>query len=270
MSDDKNFEQEYQYVDESGLDDNQNSTEEVIEQANPKTKNSPDYASQVRNIIQQPNIRRNGLIAVGALVFLIFLLKFMGKDEIPKQSGNTAKPKVPEKIAQVSNPMLQAPTQLKMPTFANQNVQPDRLNEIERNLQSNLSSMRDQIGQLSNQVNNLTSTNQALNTQISELSSKLLANQRALEELIAVKKSRPAIVPSSPMNFKSQPKIEKIAYYVQAVIPGRAWLISSQGTTLTVRVGSKVPGLGVVHRIDELQGRVLMSTGHIIAFAQAD
>jgi intracellular multiplication protein IcmG len=166
--------------------------------------------------------------------------------------------------------MLQAPVAEKLPSTVEQSNQADRIANIEKNLQSNIESMQDKIAQLSSEVNTLATTNQALTQQMTDLASKLLVSQQALEELLAAKKALP-VIPKSQANMKKAlHKSESLAYFVQAVIPGRAWLINSQGGTLTVRVGSKVPGWGVVHRIDALQGRVTMSSGRIIAFTQAD
>jgi intracellular multiplication protein IcmG len=270
MSDNKNFEEEYQYVDESGIDDNQHVQEEVVEKAQSKPQSNKEFISKINSIIQQPNIRRNGLIAVGSLLLIIFIIKSLGNDDIAKKSANTDKAIVPEKVAAVQNPMLQAPVIQKTIDIVPQNDQTDRLMNIKRNVESNISSMREQINQLSNQVNNLNTTNQALINQLSDLTAKLQASQQVIEELLAAKKAQPIIRKTKPMASKTMPKLDKVSYFVQAVIPGRAWLVNSQGATLTVRVGSKVPGFGVVHRIDALQGRVTMSSGHVIAFSQAD
>ena len=59
-------------------------------------------------------------------------------------------------------------------------------------------------------------------------------------------------------------------YYIQAVIPGRAWLIATNGSTLTVREGSTIPGYGIVRKIDPNLGKVFMSTGKVIRFSQLD
>ena len=61
-----------------------------------------------------------------------------------------------------------------------------------------------------------------------------------------------------------------VYYYIQAVIPGRAWLVSSQGLTITVREGTSVPGYGIVKLIDPNQGRILTSSGRTITFSQQD
>lgn len=270
MSDNKNFEQEYQYVDESGIDEDQQFSEKLGEKPKASSESQKEYMSKINSIIQQPNIRRNGLIAIAGLLCLLFILKYIGKDDISKKTANPIPLEATNKNLDSSNPMLQAPVATELPSIVDQNNQADRIANIEQNLQSNIESMQDKIGQLGTQVNTLANTNQALTQQVADLASKFLANQQALEELLAAKKAQPVIAKSQTSIKKTSLKTESLAYFVQAVIPGRAWLINSQGGTLTVRVGSKVPGWGVVHRIDALQGRVTMSSGRIIAFAQAD
>ena len=269
MSDNKNFEQEYQYVDESGIDEDQQFSGNLGEKPKTNPESQKEYLSKINSIIQQPNIRRNGLIAIAGLLFLIFILKYMGKDDISKKNANPPPSEATKINIASTNPMLQAPVAEKLPSTVDQSNQADRIANIEKNLQSNIESMQDKIAQLSSEVNTLATTNQALTQQMTDLASKLLVSQQALEELLAAKKAQPVIARQANIN-KPMPKKESLAYFVQAVIPGRAWLINSQGGTLTVRVGSKVPGWGVVHRIDALQGRVTMSSGRIIAFTQAD
>lgn len=59
--------------------------------------------------------------------------------------------------------------------------------------------------------------------------------------------------------------------YIQAIIPGRAWIIDKNGAdTITVREGTKIPGHGIVKVIDPNQGQVVLSTGEIIKFGQWD
>lgn len=50
-------------------------------------------------------------------------------------------------------------------------------------------------------------------------------------------------------------------YTVQAIIPGRAWLKSASGDTLTVADGDNLKGLGRVTRIDPYDGVVIIDTG---------
>ena len=54
----------------------------------------------------------------------------------------------------------------------------------------------------------------------------------------------------------------KIAYSVQAIIPGRAWLRSDSGETLTVAEGDAIRGVGRVTKIDPYDGIVEINTGN--------
>ena len=57
---------------------------------------------------------------------------------------------------------------------------------------------------------------------------------------------------------------------MQAVIPGRAWLIANNGSTITVREGTPIPGYGIAKIIDPIKGRVMTSSGKEIRFSQDD
>ena len=56
-------------------------------------------------------------------------------------------------------------------------------------------------------------------------------------------------------------------YYVQAVIPGRAWLKGADGSALTITVGSTIPGYGKVRSIDPYSGIVSISSGIKLYYA---
>jgi intracellular multiplication protein IcmG len=55
--------------------------------------------------------------------------------------------------------------------------------------------------------------------------------------------------------------VVRIAYNVQAIIPGRAWLKSDSGETLTVAEGDVIKGIGRVTKIDPYDGIVEINTG---------
>jgi hypothetical protein len=59
-----------------------------------------------------------------------------------------------------------------------------------------------------------------------------------------------------------------IVYNVQAVVPGRAWLMNDAGKSVTVAVGDKLPGFGVVVDIDALNGVVVTSSGKLLTTTQ--
>ena len=53
----------------------------------------------------------------------------------------------------------------------------------------------------------------------------------------------------------------KIAYTVQAIIPGRAWLRSDAGDTVTVTEGDVIKDVGRITKIDPYDGIVQVNTG---------
>lgn len=61
---------------------------------------------------------------------------------------------------------------------------------------------------------------------------------------------------------------QPLMYYIQAIVPGRAWLSSNQGDYMTVEVGSELrSGFGTVRRIDANAGLVQTSTGKMLHFS---
>ena len=53
----------------------------------------------------------------------------------------------------------------------------------------------------------------------------------------------------------------RIPYNIQAIIPGRAWLLAANGETLTVTEGDMLRGIGRVSRIDPYDGIVDINVG---------
>ena len=101
-----------------------------------------------------------------------------------------------------------------------------------------------------------------------QLNAKLDQQTQVIEGLLRHQAQKRA--PPKAMAKARGPVAKPMNYYVQAVIPGRAWLIATNGSTLTVRQGSSVRGYGVVQSIDAVQGRVNTSSGRVIRFSQDD
>ncbi|STX28152.1 protein IcmG (DotF) [Legionella beliardensis] len=138
-------------------------------------------------------------------------------------------------------------------------------------LDINQQNIRSDIGTLSNQLT-------SINTNISNLNVKMDNLSQIITTLSATIERQTNQLTALTV-VKKAPKIKRVVrrviaprtiYYIQAVIPGRAWLIASNGSTLTVREGTNIPGYGVVKLIDPNQGRVLTSSGQIIRFSQQD
>lgn len=145
----------------------------------------------------------------------------------------------------------------------------DKLSTLEANqqsTQSGVSSLSNQVSGINNNLSTLTDKVTQLNQSVSELVTRLEEQSRELERLMAKKSSPPKF--HRAVRHKSVPASPR--YYIQAVIPGRAWLIGRNGATLTVSEGAIIPGYGMVKLIDPNQGRVLTSSGMVIRFSQQD
>jgi intracellular multiplication protein IcmG len=258
MSDNKNFDEEYQYVEEPDIEPIDVEPETTQEKTETKTTESDDYVDKFTSLIQQSTIKRNAILAVLGLFFLLGLLKCVSKPSILQES-NTAKP-----IIQNT-----APAQMSQSATDNQ-IQ--ELMNMQKSMQANLASMNDKMNQLNSQLSVLNSNNQALQQQLSELMSKYQALQQSINEAMAAAKARPQITShhQASMPHHRSPPVIKEHYFVQAIIPGRAWLVSNEGRTVTVRVGTLLPGYGRVAKIDAQQGRVEMSSSKVFVFSQSD
>jgi len=259
MSDNKNFDDEYQYVEEPDIEPIEVEPETISEKTETTEQPSEDYLEKISSLLQKPSMKRNALLAVVGLFFLLGLLKCVSKPSTHEEMS------APKPIIQNTAP---APNQM-IQTMPDNQMQ-DLIN-MQKSMQANLASMNDKMNQLNSQLSVLNSNNQALQQQLSDLMSKYQSLQQSINEAMAAAKAKPQITHSlaSRTRAYSAPVIKE-NYFIQAIIPGRAWLVSSQGKTITVRVGSLLPGYGRVARIDAQQGRVEMSSSKVFVFSQAD
>lgn len=119
-----------------------------------------------------------------------------------------------------------------------------------------------------NQVNEMRTQIQELNARIASMEvafhqlTKILRNQRGGEGNEGA--APPAAANNSEMENPNAPvKVMpgKVNYTVQAIIPGRAWLKSDSGDTVTVAEGDVIKDFGKITRIDPYDGIVNIDTG---------
>ncbi len=255
MSDNKNFNDEYQYVEESANETNPE--EEVAEVVQ-------EVPQGINSYIQQPSVRRNAIIAITGLFTMLAVIKCTSSPSVKKKEPEVVAPS--KVVAPAVAPVASAP-----PATVNamSNTDLDAMRDSQKNLENNLSGINQQVNQLNNQISTLSANNQVLQQQLAELQNKQMLMINAIEKLMVTQKSRPTKKPyHATHRTVMPPHIHHVHYYIQAIIPGRAWLINTQGNTITVKVGSKVPNYGVVDNIDPLQGRVITSSGKILRFNQ--
>lgn len=216
------------------------------------------------------NVKRNALIAVASLLLLFLLYRlissYFGADEEISSKPVTPTPQVITPAPR-PQPIIQAPVTASPPPAPVTSQIEQRLTGLEtsqQNLQANVSSINNQLNTLNTTIADLSAKIADLNQVVENLATKMVEQSSHIERIVARAK------PSKPPKMVRRVEIPVIKYYVQAVIPGRAWLIGSNGTTLTVREGTLISGYGTVKLIDSIQGRVLTSSGKTIRFSQQD
>ncbi len=243
---------------------------------------APDYeASQTEGSdeykpTETSNVLRNALIAVGVFILAVLLYRFVSpwygaekaeKAAIPTVKMTDAATQAPP---EPSPPAIERPAQVsEVPPTPDASVSQEtsrKLSALEisqQSLRSDVSTLTSQISSINSNITELSEQMNKLSQMINQLSGQLEQQSREITRLrfIKVKKTRAAV---------TKPTRPALKYNIQAIIPGRAWLIASNGTTITIREGSTVAGYGVVKLIDPIQGKVLTSSGKIIRFSPQD
>lgn len=117
-------------------------------------------------------------------------------------------------------------------------------------------------------LNEFSTQNKNLQSQVTSLNARVVNMEGELNQLIQIlthefrARSAPPPTPAAPPPPRPQ-VVEQIrsSFNVQAIIPGRAWLKSENGDTVTVAEGDVVKNLGRVTRIDPYDGVVEINTG---------
>lgn len=117
-------------------------------------------------------------------------------------------------------------------------------------------------------LNEYASQNKALQDQLQTLNSRVAGMETQMGQLVQALLRQTAPPPGPPVVHNVEPAAPQIAvaeprvaYNVQAIIPGRAWLRSDDGETVTVAEGDIIKDLGRVSKIDPYDGVVEINTG---------
>lgn len=116
------------------------------------------------------------------------------------------------------------------------------------------------IADTETQTNAMHGKMEELNKRINHMEASLSQITQLLQ---GVSKSQASgVMGSAPVsNSTTRPTEPRMIYSVQAIIPGRAWLKSEAGDTVTVAEGDYLKGYGRVTKIDPYDGIVAIDTG---------
>ena len=264
MADNDNYEDEYQFADPDAT-----SAEAFDSNAdtNDNVKHATDKTVAEKSFPAKSSVVRNALIVVAVVIVGLIVYPFM------RSSPSVAKKVTPVSVVQNTiAPITAAPFSVATPEpDANSQITQklSTLQASQEQMQTDFASSSSQLNGMNNNINDMMTKMTELNNTLALYAAKVDEQSRVIEQLAmqaaALKKAQTRRHVAS-RNVASP----SLKYFIQAVIPGRAWLIATNGSTLTVREGTLIAGLGMVTLIDPRQGRVLTSSGQVIRFSQED
>lgn len=173
--------------------------------------------------------------------------------------------KLPAELTRSSQNNDLLPQALKGAPNKSETLDMDKWNKLQQQAEALLSLLQTQVRQKNNEEQPFNpSTLNDINNKIQELTTRLSSLEVAFHQFTQIMRT----IYKNPMNpVKSNlppqtPVKPKIIYTVQAIIPGRAWLKSESGETVTVALGDTLKGYGRINKIDPYDGVVIIDTGN--------
>lgn len=230
--------------------------EEVVKPDSPYAADTSAYSDQ-----RSKFNRRNILIVIGIIALALSVYKlievFRGAEETPATVTTAVTPTVVPEAPKASVQIQAQPSTLDLQADLQKQLAEIQANNTDSNQQ--ISTISDQLTALGTTVENLNNSVTGINQQLQELTSQVQAQQSTINKL--QKKATPV-----KHHVASKPVVLLPTWQVQALIPGRAWLIADNGDSLTVSVGTPLPGYGRITAISVVNGFVKTSTGAILHF----
>lgn len=212
-----------------------------------------------------------GRLAVVAVVAFIGFAAYKLYGHYILAKGNSLASKTVEQIvakpvAEPATPVMTPPIPVSAPV-AEMNTRVSQLesqaatrNDDMQNLQNTITQLQSDMSSLRSNMDSMQQTLQQVNTQNQQLTAQL------------AKAKRPAVMPKKIVHHTpaTHEVVRTMRYYLQASIPGRAWLMGEDGSTVTVAEGDNLRGYGFIRRIDPVKGKVFTSSGMTIRFNEGD
>ena len=262
---------EYQLDDPDMIDVNSFDESETTSEAN--------YSAGLKPGAGEHQVKKKAIVAVSVFIALMIIYKFIShyfSDENlapPKEKKESVKaaavqPKIVQTEPAPPNVSIKQVSAQPAASLADDKIQEidkkfNAMEIVQRNTRTEVSSVSNKLGGISSSMDEISSKINQLNNIVAELNNKIEDQAHDIDRLTALSiRKKKSTTPK-----KANQPTPILRYYIQAVIPGRAWLIDNNGKSITVREGSKVTDYGVVKIIDPLQGKIITSSGKNITFS---
>jgi len=208
--------------------------------ADQQVSGTVDGPSKLSGIIGRLSILQNKrvVMVIGAAVVAIIAFKIM----TPSHHVKVVK--------------KQATVQAVAPQDSTQDMMLSKLNRLSQdasNSQGTVNQMQSQLSGMRSALNTATSNSVAMKSAVIALAQQVqdLTNQLKAQNAQPHKKYLPAPI---------------ITYHLVALVPGRAWIVGSNGESDSVTVGAKLKTYGTVKEINTGTGKVLTTSGKVITY----
>lgn len=200
--------------------------------------------SRLKDITEKFPILKNKRIIGVVIIALIVLISFHFMS-----SGH--------KLKVVKKPVAKPVVVQSQPSLTTMN-QMNTLKQGEAQNQASAAQLQANVQSLQASLNTARSQRIQMAKMLSNMSKQMMQLNMTVKRLAAKPKKHSGIVPP-PLTFT-----------VKAIIPGRVWLLGSNGLTETVTLGAKVPQYGTVTSINAKTGVVMTSSGKSIHYGGND
>ncbi len=226
-----------------------------------------DHTSDTMKPWENPMLRKSAIV-LGGFFLVLLCYKMMSSFITGGSKKNEIMPVTVQQKSFEQHPSQQSTMNFGVTSDSGMAKKLNSLEQEQSNMNSTLQTVNNQVSSMNSTVSDVSSKISALSAHLTALSDRLDTQTREIERLTALNTKRHT-VKYSRIHQRGLPSTV-VMYSIQAIIPGRAWLIASNGSSMTVREGSPVAGYGVVRLIDAERGRILTSSGRIIRFSQVD
>lgn len=219
------------------------------------------------------NIDWKRTVVPGLIVLAILLVYFVFSFFTDKKNQLSEQKKIvmQEDAAQVQQATfpMSATTTTTMPPItsatASAAISDDQMAQIQNTMQQKIAGVAQQLTSGQESI-------VSLNRSISKIQQDILAMSQKVEQLTATTQQLLSKMEKMKATKMTKKKVVKppVAYHIRAIVPGRVWLESADGRSVTLRVGDKLEGYGEVVNIVPRQGMVIMSNGSIIQYGVDD
>lgn len=229
--------------------------------------NEPLHEEVVEPAVEPPKsqklvglLKKRILIVIGLIILIAVVYQFI-KPDVEQAVESEAVSKTETAVSQQQQTRVrEAPSvSTRIATETGQlKRQIQNLQQQGQRTQAQVQQFQFEMNKLKQSLTGVNKSVGSLNESVKKLRTDLKKQTKAAAPVFKIRKAPAKVRRPLPV------------YTVRALVPGRAWIASSTGTVLTVKVGDRLMGYGYVRGINPQGGVVTTSSGREIEYGAGD